>query len=305
MSSHAIVTVASWEPRFLDSSKALIFENPLTPLYVVRSERYADWTEDACRELESYCSSNGSKFFETKFDFEAPGDLWSNVVKFGAQLFDDGVASVVLDGTTTPRELTWYFLHLFGENGIATEFVYVPAREYGSWLSKESLTPRLVLKRSGIVYPDKLTCVVAISGFDIGRLNQLVSYYEPVRVEIARQTGASYDNVDRNAPGLSEYTRHANIFEFDSFDLSGKSHQILKQHIEPLLEDYNVLLASLGPKLSSVIAFEITEQIPSVALVYIPSNSYSKEYSKGADLPGRVRKSIDFAPKAAALSVVT
>lgn len=300
MSNGAIVTVASWEPRFLDSSKALISERPNTPVYVVRSERYADWTGDACNTLEAYCASKGSTFNEIKFDFEAPGDLWSNVVKFGTRLVDDGISAVALDGTTTPRELTWYFLHLFGEHRMPTEYFYVPAGEYGPWLSKESLTPRLVLKRSGIVYPDKPTCVVAMSGFDIGRLNQLLSYYEPARVEIARQIGSRYDNIDRNAPGLSEYARHANIFDFDAFDLSGTSHQILKRHIEPLLDDYNVLLASLGPKLSSVTAFELTEQLPSVALVYIPSSSYSKEYSKGANLAARACKAIDFAPVVAA-----
>jgi hypothetical protein len=150
-----------------------------------------------------------------------------------------------------------------------------------------------VLKRSGVLLPDRPTAVVAISGYDIGRLNQMLIYFEPRKICIAKQVGDRYENLERNVPSASEFTRHAEFFSFDGFDLTGSSLELLTAKIEPLLDNYNVLLASLGPKLSSVTAFQVTCRFPDVALVYIPSESYNKDYSKGADLDRRVVADLD------------
>jgi len=283
----AIVTVASWEPRWTASSAALVAENPGAALHVLYSTRYADWTADSRAAVLATARSAGVAAVETEVDLERPRTAWAAAVATARAIGQANVKTTALDGTTMPREITWFLLHALNELGIDVDYAYVPAGTYGDWLSKESLQPRLVLKRSGILFPDKPTCVVAVSGFDLARLNQLVSFFEPARVEIARQIGERYDNLGRNAPHLSEYTRHARIFDFDSFDLSGASYATLKSRIEPLVPEFNVLLASLGPKASAVTAFEITTELPEVALVYIPSSSYNREYSKGQDMDRR------------------
>lgn len=286
-SARAIVTMASWEPRWRASTDALLAENPGAALRILFSARYADWTAKARSEILESVRAAGVEASETPVDLEQPRTSWQAAVVAATELQGTGVTSVALDGTTMPREITWFFLHVLSELGIDTDYAYVPAASYGDWLSKESLQPRLVLKRSGILFPDKPTCVVAMSGFDLGRLNQLVSYFEPAHVEIARQVGERYGNVGRNTPQLSEYARHADIFDFDGFDLTGKAHAVLRAKVQPLLPDYNVLLACLGPKLAAVTAFEIVDELPEVALVYIPSSSYNREYSKGEDMARR------------------
>lgn len=283
----AIVTMASWEPRWRTSTDALLAENPGAALRVLFSTRYADWTANARDEVLTSARANGVDASQTPVNLEQPRNSWHAAVEAATGLHEAGTTCVTLDGTTMPREITWFLLHVLGEFGIEIDYAYVPAGSYGEWLSKESLQPRLVLKRSGILFPDKPTCVVAMSGFDIGRLNQLVSYFEPARVEIARQVGERYENIGRNTPQLSDYARHADIFDFDGFDLSGQAHALLKMKVKPLIPDYNVLLACLGPKLSAVTAFEIVEELPEVALVYIPSSSYNREYSKGEDMTRR------------------
>lgn len=290
--TRAIVSVASWEPRWTASVGALLVENPNATLHVLYSSRYASWTVDARRDVLAAAQNAGVETAETEIDLERPGTAWQAAVEVTLTLQAAGITGVALDGTTMPREMTWFLLHALGELCIDVDYAYVPAGSYGDWLSKESLEPRLVLKRSGILFPDKPTCVVAMSGFDLGRLNQLVSYFEPARVEIARQIGDRYGNLGRNTPQLCENARHADIFDFDGFDLTGASHAVLKSRIEPLISDFNVLLASLGPKLASVTAFEITEELPEVALVYIPSSSYNREYSKGEDLARRTVRRI-------------
>jgi hypothetical protein len=284
----AIVTVASWEPRWEPSVQALLNENPGASLHILFSSRYKEWTQGARLEMIRRAQLSDRCVDEMELDFEHSGSAWRGIAAFCERLAQAGVGSVVLDGTTMPRELTWFLLHATGALNLETDYAYVPAGSYGEWLSKESLQPRLVLKRSGILYPDKPTCVVAMSGFDLGRLNQMLSFFEPARSVIARQIGDSYGNISRNTPQLSEYARHAEIFDFDGFDLSGKAHSALKDRIAPLLEDNNVLLASLGPKLAAVTAFEITEDLPDVALVYIPTSSYNRDYSKGEDMTRRV-----------------
>ncbi len=289
---HAIVTVASWEPRWTASVRALLDAQPNASLHVIYSSHYSDWTREARGEIDAEARAQGMLTSNTELDLDRSGEAWKGLASFAKGLARAGVKHVTLDGTTMPREATWLLLHATGELRLTTDYTYVPAGSYGDWLSKESLQPRLVLKRSGILYPDKPTCVIAMSGFDAGRLNQLFSFFEPARVEIAKQVGERYENVVRNAPQLSEYARQAHIFDFDGFDLDGTSHAALKAHIKPLLSDHNVLLASLGPKLAAVTAFEITEELPEVALVYIPSSSYNREYSKGQDLSRRVVRRI-------------
>lgn len=286
-SARAILTMASWEPRWRASTDALLAENPGAVLHILFSARYADWTQEPRAGVLASARTAGFEAKESAVDLEQPRTSWQAAVDAAKALHGSGVTSVALDGTTMPREMTWFLLHVLGELGIDTDYAYVPAGSYGDWLSKESLQPRLVLKRSGIMLPDKPTCVVAMSGFDLGRLNQLVSYFEPARVEIARQVGERYENLGRNTPQLSEYARHANIFDFDGFDLTGQAHAVLRANVEPLVPEYNVLLACLGPKLAAVTAFEIVDELPEVALVYIPSSSYNREYSKGEDMTRR------------------
>jgi hypothetical protein len=290
MSRTAVVAAASWEPRFVVSLEATLDREGVGELHVLFSERYTEWTVAAREDVRLFANRRGVTYKEMLLDFERPRELWRGVSDLAEQLKANSINHLIVDGTTMPRELTWYLLHMRAEIGLPGDYVYVPAGTYGDWLSKESLPPRLVIKRSGVLFPDKSTCILAISGFDIGRLNQLVSYFEPHKLLIARQTGERYENAIRNIPQLSEYARHADIFDFDSFDVSPSSYQMLSDKIEPFLPDYNVLVASLGPKLSSVTAFELTEAFPDVALVYIPSQTYNRDYSKGAALDRRVVK---------------
>lgn len=288
----AVVTVASWEPRWRASVNAALLDNPGAGLHILFSSGYADWTAPDRAEVVADALAQGVRATEVEVDLENAGGSWRSTVAFTSELREAGVTRVVIEGTTMPREITWFLLYATGELGFETDYAYVPAGSYGDWLSKESLEPRLVIKRSGILFPDRPTCVVAMSGFDLGRLNQLVAFFEPARVEIAKQVGERYNNTGRNAPHLSEYARHATIFDFDGYDLSGVSHEILKARIEPLLPEYNVLLASLGPKLGALTAFEISSELPEVALVYIPSSSYNREYSKGEDLGRRTARQV-------------
>jgi hypothetical protein len=287
MSKSVIITVASWEPRFVDSLRvAVAEENPLL-VEVLYSTKYREWTAGARRDAKALALSAGAQYHQQRLDFESPAALWQGVAAAVRRAQKLGIERVIIDGTTMPREVTWYLLHVCGELGTKARYLYVPVGKYGPWLSKESLRPRLVLKRSGVLLPDRPTAVVAISGYDIGRLNQMLIYFEPRKIAIARQVGDRYDNLARNIT-TSDFTRHAEVFDFDGFDLSGHSLGLLNAKIRQFGDGYNVLLASLGPKLSSVTAFLATVANPEVALVYVPSESYNKEYSKGADLDRRV-----------------
>lgn len=167
----AVVSVASWEPRWRASVRALWRENKGAKLHVLHSAKYDDWTREARAEILTEARSAEIETTERELDLERPGSTWHDVVAFTTDLLAADVRSVALDGTTMPRELTWVLLHAFGE----VDYAYVPVGSYGAWQSKESLQLRLVLKRSGILFPDKPTCVVAMSGFDLGRLDQLIS----------------------------------------------------------------------------------------------------------------------------------
>ncbi|SDK78123.1 hypothetical protein SAMN05192566_2381 [Methylophilus rhizosphaerae] len=104
---------------------------------------------------------------------------------------------------------------------------------------------------------------------------------------IGHQIGDQLENKVRNVFGVEEPTEADMFFDFNCFDPSDQSVQLLREKIEPITKSHNVLAASLGPKPSALILFKLTELIPEIGLVYIAANDYNIEYSSGIDLTNR------------------
>ena len=97
------------------------------------------------------------------------------------------------------------------------------------------------------------------------------------------QTGDQFENSKRNREKHENaFRKHkdAEMFDVDGYSLNGNFNTFVK-FTKPLLENYNVILSSLGPKVGALSLFKVKQKLPDVALSYAPSNEFNRDYSNG------------------------
>ena len=56
---------------------------------------------------------------------------------------------------------------------------------------------------------------------------------------------------------------------------------VILEQIRPYLDSHNIVMSSLGPKLSAVALYRIQREHPQIGLAYAPSREFNKDYSSG------------------------
>ena len=204
--------------------------------------------------IEKYLKGKKIEQVSIELDYSDDVCLYKKIIEFLSSNIK-GQDVFRFNYTTSPRDIIWYTLHYLQFNHIHTELSYYRPDDYAKGhLSCNAGSPRLIIKRSGIVFPDKHTCVLALSGFDAERLAQINHQFEPKKILIGRQTGAQFENLTRNVSFNSSIVEE---FPFDCYDISDSSLDILKNKIVPLIEEYNVIASALGPKPCAVTLFDL------------------------------------------------
>lgn len=283
MTKRILITVAGWEERFFGGMRNDI--SAFAPEIVLNfySTDYSEWTAKGRAELEVLCTAKNITYKATELDFK---DQVSSFAKLNESLHLDLPDSSVVrfNATTAPRDIIWLLLHHLQSRSIHAQFSYYRALGYGDWLSRDARPPRLVMKRSGIMYPDLPTCLLILSGYDYHRLGQLIRKFEPRKVILGIQTGTQLGNKERNKPTPNGHVEDTTQFGLDCFDARPEVAEAILSQIGPLMSDYNIIAASLGPKPSALTLFRLTNIAPQIGLVYNPAAEYNQNYSHGVDL---------------------
>ena len=163
-------------------------------------------------------------------------------------------------------------------------YSYFKPKEYDkNWLTKNHKEPRLLFKHSGVFDLEKKLVLFVVTGFDESRLIQLIEYYEPNKLVVFVQSGEQFDNAARNKSMIGRLTAfqlEINEVEIDSYDVQAAS-KILNDQIDAS-KDYNVILASQGPKTSSLsIYLTYLKSSKKIGLAYVPARDFNKQYSNG------------------------
>jgi hypothetical protein len=202
-------------------------------------------------------------------------------------LIDDNrsiIKKPIVDITTLPRELTWILFYFIKKYTARISYLYHSPESYSSdWVSKEPGAPRLLLKHSGISEFQKSTAILLITGFDEIRTRKLIEYYEPKFVLLGIQTGQNYDNMIRNSEEkhVQVIKGQTNVKTFSINAFSGDHGlSVINKQLKSL-EEFNIIACSQGPKPSLIALYKGFLNNPAIALCYVPSRQYNKEYSKG------------------------
>ena len=279
----AIITVASWEPRFLLGIRRTLEKFTTRRVVAYFFAEYSDRTEEARKILGDFVKDQlGLVFEEIQLDFREPRITWRRLER---DLGPDARVGkrLLLDITTMPRELIWSALFWLEASATEVQYVYNRPKKYAkNWLARDPAYPRLVFKLSGTLEFGRQTALVAVTGFDENRCRQAVEFYEPTHVLLAAQGGKQYKNNRRNVgPTFAASGIHISHIEVDAFKSGDHGYGVLREHIEKLSQAYNVILCSFGPKPSAVALYRLQREFPQCALAYIGCREYNPKYSEG------------------------
>lgn len=283
LQTNLLITVGSWEERFsLGFQKLLQYAKPSCILMFYYNE-YAEWSEEYRIMAKRQCERQQITLIQKELSFKAPLSSYKTIVSNTEEFVKDS-DSMTLDISTMPREALWTICRILTNKKIKVQYTYHKPNEYADdWLSRDPEKPRFIYKLAGISRLGKPTTLVILTGFDIERTKQLVRFYEPDNLVLGIQIGDQFKNTRKNREEhMSGFNRNKEIiwFDVDGFSLEYALASIEKI-IDPLVEETNMILASLGPKISALALYKYHQKHPKTAMAYAPSNEFSRDYSKG------------------------
>jgi hypothetical protein len=277
-----LVTFASWEERFLEGFKRDIDAWRPANAMMYYLDEFAEMSKANREKVAEVCNTRNIELTPRLLRVKEPAENWKKLrdnmtAEAGAGL------NVVVDCSTMPREFIWTIFWLLDLVKARTQYVYHRAVDYGEWLSRDPQRPRLVYKLSGIAKLSARTVLAVVAGYDVDRIQQLVRFYEPEHTIIARQmhdpAGAASGRLEK----IKQRFEAASNVQWLEVDAFGPDHgqAVIVEQVKPYLDSHNIIMSSLGPKVSAVALYRIQRDHRQVGLAYAPSRDFNKEYSSG------------------------
>ena len=233
--------------------------------------------------MRSYCEERAISYREACISTEDPPSNWRTIHDTFSNIFDEH-DQVLLDISTMPREIIWYMLWMSEVIPLVMRYVYHSPKSYtDGWLSRDPRSPRLVYKLSGISIPGARTALLVTAGFDYERIKRLVDWYEPAMLVIGVQMPSLRRKGEVLEDEFRDYFRaesEFHVFEMNALTIDGGIKTIWHE-VERIGMSFNLLMSSLGPKITAISLYRIQRSRPSIGLVYTPSNEYNEQYSNG------------------------
>ena len=280
MSYNTYITFTSWEERFLKSFEKDTSENNFEKIILLSFDNAHHKEKQQVFINEIQVSKPSVEIIYLTFSDDIK--IWKQLKN---ELFtneSNNFGKVLLNISTMPRNIIYYLLHFLDLKNIQYTSIYYKALVHSERLTENPLKPSLILQHSGIFELEKPTLLTACVGYDEKRVFQLYNHFEPKEVILLMETEhKSKVNLDTKFD-FSLIPNHIveDISSFIPHDIYKKLEIIYNQKAS----SYNILLCSLGPKLSTMEFFKFQKVHIECGLIYIGSKDYCKDYSSGIDL---------------------
>ena len=280
--SDLLITFASWEDRFRLGFDRNLEKTGIRKTLVFYFVSYADRTLTNRQAVYEMCKEKDIEYIPVELDIDNPAENWRTVLDSIKNITTHS-QDVLIDISTMPREIIWYVFWMVEQKSIVARYVYYKPKEYGNdWLSRDPRAPRFVYKLSGIVLPLAQTVLLITVGYDLQRVKRLLDWYEPSKSMIGVQSESPFQ---RNEKVMAEYRileeeYDCDIFEVDAF-ADDFGMEVIKGKLESVDSSSNIIIGSLGPKLTAITLYKIQRQRKKIGLVYAPSNQFNQDYSSG------------------------
>jgi len=281
--SEILITCASWEERFILGIQRDLDTYKPSAVLMFHLDQYEEWSADSRMSASAICAERGVKLFQRRLNWDQPASNWRTMREWLLSSEISG-RNVVVDVTTMPRDVIWSVLWLLEFGGASIRYVYHRPNAYNrDWLSRDPGRPRLAYKMGGVARLGARTALVIIAGFDRDRTGQLIQHFEPSATLIGLQVGDGDTQNDDRMRAHAEYVRQFRstiTFELDAY--KGDHGQIsIAKAVSEYATTHNIIVSSLGPKLSAISLYRLSRQHPDFGLAYTPSREYNRQYSSG------------------------
>lgn len=218
-------------------------------------------------------------------DTNDPIQTRSVIAGVASELADlNGEFSIILDITSFRREELLILVRSVAEYGIEllkrTHFVYSKASWMGSWLSNNVREVRPVIGFPGEVSITKKTHLVLLAGIEHHRALAIIQAYEPYSISLGmvpEDQSVSSEIFERNRELRDWLTRHFEQVR-QEFDFPATDPRELKRKLKQLtadLSEFNVVIAPLNTKLSTLAVGALAVSQPEIQLCYAEVDVYN------------------------------
>ena len=281
-----LVGMAGWEDRYvLGMKNNLRFLNQGARVSCFYTSKYESRTLDNRRSISDFFKENDIEYSSFSIEEEGSSASFLKMKSNIDRLEISRGSRVLLDISTMNRENIWYSLYFLSLKSADISFVYYPSMGFGDGaLTLDPGRPRFLFKMSGEPSLGKGTGIVVLTGYDSERTKHFIRHFDPSMVSLGVQTGEQLGNTERNIKEYDEVVfSDCDIFEINSFDLISTKFTLLEKVLK-LSKNNNVVITSLGPKVSSISCFEVWNRFSNISLAYIPVDDVSENYSNGIDI---------------------
>lgn len=277
-----LISVASWEDRFELGCKRLLEAHRYSRVLIYYSDEYAEWTRESRAQVQRLCISEKVEYSEELLYGTDPSRTWRETLESSVGQLQEGTSALV-DLSTMPREIIWQTFWFLQYRKCAIRYVYHRPGKYGEWLSRDPDRPRLVYKMSGISRIGSRTALLVLAGYDVDRVRHLVDTFEPELTLLGLQKDSvAPENKERMMEQSEAFKDNKSVHQFwlDAYSVD-HGHGVVASELQRVCQTHNVIMASMGPKLSAVSLYRLHRQHDTLGLVYLPSREFNRDYSKG------------------------
>jgi hypothetical protein len=287
------ITSVSFEERCFTAIQSLK-KDSFKEHWICYNKNEVDFFSNNLEKLKSY--SNNYSMIE--FDLDAPIITANSLLKKFKSL-NTKADNLLVDITTFTHEgllILFKYIIMYKSNFNNIYLLYTGASDYDvneknddkKWLTKGIKSIRSVLGYPGVLNPSKKNHLIILFGFESERTQKLIENFEFDKVSLG--FGAERDSI-KNTHHQINIKRHlalldafptAEKFEFSLRDPYIAKGQILKQVSK--YPDYNVVIAPLNNKLSTIGSALASNEKPEIQLCYIRAHEYNLNgYSSASD----------------------
>ncbi|MGA2705137.1 MAG: hypothetical protein ABSH35_29095 [Isosphaeraceae bacterium] len=212
---------------------------------------------------------------------------------FSRRGFDrESVRTITLDATSFNRETLLILLGLieFAFPRARIRVFYVSPVTYGDWLSAGFTQVRNVVGLAGLQVPGRKTLLMVLYGYEHQRALKAIEEYEPAKVLLGfGGTPTEIEFLKRNLEELDKVQKKLVLSQQDvadfEFPADSISHctQRLEEIIKPYLDSFNIVVAPMSTKLSTIATYLVARKHPQIQVAYCVPGEYNiQSYSEGA-----------------------
>jgi hypothetical protein len=199
------------------------------------------------------------------------------------------IQRVTIDVTSFNREALLVLMALLRNNypSALIRVLYVSPMSHGDWLSQGFREVRNIIGFPGLQRPSRPTVLLALSGFEPDRVKKLIDEHEPRLVLLGLGDPPTKKIfLGRNYEEQKTLLVRQDVerFEFPANSINGCASK-LEEVVQKYINDYNIILAPMSTKLSTLGAYLMVERHPDIQLTCCIPGQYNMDgYSKGEDL---------------------